>query len=112
MFLLSSWQFVQYIFTDIVGFCYFVLPVAAAFGSQLGLCLRARRTILKALPMLAGVFVVALSLLLRIILGIDYAFELAFPLGFGGLMLLGSFAGLIVYAMVRLAKWLIGRASL
>lgn len=110
MFNSSSWQFIKYIFTDVVGFCYFVLPVASAFAAQLLLCLRARRGIIKAIPLLTGIFVAALSLLLRLILGIDYGFELAFPLGVGLLILLGSLAGWAVCGLVRLAKWLLAGA--
>ncbi len=50
--LLDTWSFVRYIFTDLIGFCYFVLPVLLTFGVQLLLCFKAKRVIFKLLAYL------------------------------------------------------------
>ncbi len=38
----SNARFITYMFTDLFGFCYFVLPVVLAFAAQLLLCFRAK----------------------------------------------------------------------
>lgn len=94
-----DWEFVRYIFTDLIGFCYFVLPVLLTFGVQLTLCFRVKRAASKLIPLLAAIGVIAGTLLLGLLT--ELGMILLFPLGIGGLLLLGSTLAWLVYGGIR-----------
>lgn len=102
MFNSSGWQFIRYIFTDLFGFCYFVLPVVLTFIGQLLLCFRARRVFIKLLPPALPVMLIAAIYAAFLIYGPSLLY--AYPLGIAGLILLGSLVGWGVYGLARMAK--------
>lgn len=95
-----SMRFITFIFTDQFGFCYFVLPVICVFAAQLLLCLCAKHVSLKLLPASLGVLIVAAVYGTFLIFGENMLY--LFPLGIAGLILLGSAAGWLACAVVRL----------
>lgn len=99
---MSSLQFIKYIFTDIVGFCYFVMPVILAFTCQLLLCFRARRVFIKLLPPALGALIIAAVYVAFLMLGGNLLY--IYPLGTAGLILLGSLVGWAVYGLIRLLR--------
>ena len=92
--------FIQFIFTDLFGFCYFVLPVFLAFTCQVLLCFRTKRILLKLLPAALGVLLIAAVLGAFLALGENLLY--LFPLGIAGLIWLGILAGWLVYGAARL----------
>lgn len=92
--------FIQFIFTDLFGFCYFVLPVFLAFTCQVLLCFRTKRILLKLLPAALGVLLIAAVLGAFLALGENLLY--LFPLGIAELIWLGSLAGWLVYGAARL----------
>lgn len=109
MFNSSGGQFIRYIFTDLFGFCYFVLPVLLAFGVQLLLCFRARRVFIKLLPPALGALIIGAVYVAYLIRGGDMLY--LYPLGLAGLILLGSVSAWVVYGVVRGAKSMTPRDS-
>lgn len=109
MFNSSSWEFIRYIFTDLFGFCYFVLPVVLTFTGQLLLCFRAKRVFIKLLPSALPVLLIAAIYAAFLIYGPSLLY--AYPLGIAGLILLGSVSAWVVYGVVRGAKSMTARDS-
>ena len=97
-------RFITYMFTDLFGFCYFVLPVVLAFAAQLLLCFRAKRVPLKLLPAAFGGLILAAVYGMFLIFGEHLLY--LYPRGIGGLILLGSTCGWVVYAAVQTARCL------
>lgn len=102
MFNSSSWEFIRYIFTDLFGFCYFVLPVVLTFTGQLLLCFRAKRVFIKLLLPALGALIIGAVYVAYLIRGGDMLY--LYPLGLAGLILLGSVSAWVVYGVVRGAK--------
>ncbi len=96
--------FIKFLFTDPFGFCYFVLSVVLAFAGQLLLCSRAKHILPKLLLPGLGLLIFAAVYGAFLIFG-DCLLYL-FPMGIAGLILLGSAAGWLVYALARLTLWL------
>lgn len=109
MFNLLDWQFIRYIFTDLFGFCYFVLPVVLTFGVQLLLCFRAKRLWPKLLPPALPVLLIAAVYASFRIYGESILY--LYPLGLAGLTLLGTVSAWIVYGVIRGAKSMIAPDS-
>lgn len=109
MFNSSSWEFIRYIFTDLFGFCYFVLPVILTFTGQLLLCFRAKRVFIKLLPPALPVLLIAAVYAAFLVRGGDLLY--LYPLGLAGLILLGSVSAWVVYGVVRGAKSMIAQDS-
>ncbi|ANU55046.1 hypothetical protein I5Q82_04615 [Acutalibacter muris] len=99
--LLDTWSFVRYIFTDLIGFCYFVLPVLLTFGVQLLLCFKAKRVIFKLLPLFLGPLIVGASYTSLFAVRHDVGFEVLLAMGIGLLILLGSVLAWLVYGGIR-----------
>ena len=109
--LLDTWSFVKYIFTDPIGFSYFVLPVLLTFGVQLLLCFKAKRIIPKLFPLLLGPLIVGSVYFSIYILGFTGGFEVLFIIGAGLLILLGSALAWIIYGIIRGTKGMVSQDS-
>ncbi|WP_304431763.1 hypothetical protein [Acutalibacter muris] len=92
--LLDTWSFVRYIFTDLIGFCYFVLPVLLTFGVQLLLCFKAKRVIFKLLPLFLGPLIVGASYASLFAVRHDVGFEVLLAIGYWSADTAGLRAGL------------------
>lgn len=94
----SNARFITYMFTDLFGFCYFVLPVVLAFAAQL-LCFRAKHIPPKLLS--PGMVLLILAAVYGAFLVFGESLLYLFPLGIAGLILLGSLSAWLVYAVAR-----------
>ncbi len=95
----SNARFITYMFTDLFGFCYFVLPVVLAFAAQLLLCFRAKHIPPKLLS--PGMVLLILAAVYGAFLVFGESLLYLFPLGIAGLILLGSLSAWLVYAVAR-----------
>lgn len=102
-------QFIRFIFTDLFGFCYFVLPVLLSFTVQMLLCFRAKRLWPKLLPPALPVLLIAAVYASFLIYGESLLY--LYPLGLAGLILPGLVSAWIIYGVIRGAKSMITQDS-